>query len=118
MKETISYCGMLDDGALFNFYPHPDLVKMCGHEDVYKVKVVEVEAVPDVHAVLSDRHTGELKEIGRSYYAWWDEEEQQFLFTAPNLHCVEICFPYGSKAEMEKGRGQVYRVSVEVIEES
>ena len=109
MKETILFCGKLDDGAFFHFYLHTDLVKMCGHDEVFRVKVTEVELIPNV--------SEQLDKSAEGYFGWWDDEKQEFQFVAPNLHCVEICFPYGSKAEAERGRGNVYRVNVEVLED-
>ena len=108
MKETILYCGKLGSGDFFHFYAHPDLVRMCGYDEVFKTCVTEAGVVEDVHA--------EMKDMWGGYYAWWDEERREFQFIAPHLHAVEICFPYGSKAEVEKGAGNVYRVKVEVLD--
>jgi len=72
--------------------------------------------VPNVHAAFTNQ--GTLKpEFQDSYYSWWDDEKQKFLFTAPNLHCVEVCFPYGSDAEAKLGKGNVYKVKIEILGE-
>ena len=118
MKEAVLFCGKLTGGPngdkFFDFYPHPDLVSMCGHDEIFKVRVTEIEIVPDVSAILGN---GPAVKDHEGYYAWWAEEEQTFMFTAPSPHLVEICFPYGSRAGVKRGKGQVYRVNVEVISE-
>lgn len=47
------------------------------------------------------------------YWAWWDSETDSVRHVWPREFLVEMCFPYGSKAESERGRGRVIRVRVE-----
>lgn len=60
-------------------------------------------------------------------WAWRDDDWRELVdgewVTKPLLHIVyshrdflEIAFPYGTKAEEERGRGKVVQVRVEVLE--
>lgn len=97
MKESILYCGQLEGGDYFDFYGHPTLVGMCGHDRIFKVRVEEAELIPDTRGLCNANPEG--------YFAWWDEEDQEFCHVGASLHLVEICFPYGTKAEADRGRG-------------
>ncbi len=56
----------------------------------------------------------ELREKEESiYWAWWSEKDQEFMFVYPFKGLVEMCFPYGSKCEEERGRGKLMNVVVE-----
>ena len=52
-----------------------------------------------------------------TYWAWWDSERRAFPspFVWPSFAQVDICFAYGSRAEAERGRGEVVRVVVEIV---
>ncbi len=41
------------------------------------------------------------------YFGWKDYTKQEYQMIWPSLVQAEICFPYGSKAEEEKGRGKL-----------
>lgn len=66
--------------------------KMCGEGEV---AAVEVREDPE-----------------GDHYAWWDNEHASFKFLWWNKMSVEICFPYGTKVEEERGRGKLCRVHV------
>jgi hypothetical protein len=73
---------------------------MCGDEPVLKVLVEETAETPDC------------------YWAWWDEKDKEFQFTANFKDAVEICFPYGTKTEEKRGNGQLLPVKITIIETS
>ncbi len=55
-----------------------------------------------------------LDESG-DYWTWHSYETDRFCFTHHWREGVEICFPYGSKAEEKAGRGKIKRCRVEVL---
>lgn len=109
MKESILYCGQLDNGDFFNFYCTPALVQLAGYDEIFKVKVTESELIPDTSKVDKSNEDDD-------YFAWWEEKEKEFMFVGRSIHLVTICFTSGTKVEFDKGRGNVYKVNVEVLE--
>jgi len=49
------------------------------------------------------------------YWAWWDNDKEKFTMMYYHRDLLEICFPYGLKAETEHGKGQDYNVTVEEL---
>lgn len=49
------------------------------------------------------------------YWSWYENERDTFLFVFNYPMAIELCFPYGTNPEIEKGRGKVCRVSVKEI---
>jgi hypothetical protein len=41
------------------------------------------------------------------YFGWKDYSKQEYRMIWPSLVQAEVCFPYGSKAEEERGRGKL-----------
>lgn len=94
-QTTELYAHRTPDGYR-DFFPHPDVVRMCGLDHpIDKVR-------------LTTAHDGEQ-------WAWWDASEHAHTIVYQDEYLVEMCFPYGSKAEEERGRGKVVRVRVERI---
>ncbi len=52
-----------------------------------------------------------------THWAWWDSEKAEFpgCFVWPSESQVEVCFTYGTAAEMARGRGEKMRVVVDVL---
>ncbi len=106
-KSTIMYCCDIEKHTggtiLFHFYHHPKAVKMCQDSrdphPVFKVEVTEGTDAPG------------------SYWGWWNSEDNSFHFVFPSRLQVDMCFPYGAKAEEERGRGKMMPVNVTVLEE-
>lgn len=46
------------------------------------------------------------------YFAWWDAATERFDFVYPERGLVEMCFPYGTKIEEERGAGKLFAVRV------
>ncbi len=84
-----------------HFFPNKQQVSMCGTWG-------GPSDPPIVRVRVADIQLGEVS----TYYAWWDNKEERFCMIFPHRQAVEICFPYGSKAEEERGRGHVLNVSV------
>lgn len=63
---------------------------------------------PIVRARVTEIQAGEVS----TYHAWWGNEEERFSMVFPHRQAVEICFPYGSKAEEKLGRGHLLNVTV------
>lgn len=53
-------------------------------------------------------------EEGGEYWGWWDNERQSLRMVYPGRQLLEMCFAYGSRAEVDRGRGQV--VNLEFVE--
>jgi hypothetical protein len=100
LKETVLYCGKNQDGTYEDFYKYIAAVEMCGfeEEDIIKVKVREA-----------------TKEEKPTHYAWWDNKENEFEFIFPSWLQVDMCFPYGSKIEVETGTGNILGIVVEEV---
>ncbi len=77
-----------------HFFAHPDIVRMCGDQH----PIVPVRVVYDPKG---------------AYWAWWDAEKRWFTMIYPAEVLVEMCFPYGSKAEESRGRGKLVNVRID-----
>lgn len=50
------------------------------------------------------------------YFGWIDSDDPgEFTFVMPCEGMLEMCFPYGSKAESDRGRGRKVNLIVEEI---
>jgi len=97
-KEYIMYAGKLDNGVLCDFYNHPEVIKViCGHEITFKVKLT-----------IDDEGT---------FWGWYDVEEDDIMFIHYHKDLVDMCFPYGAKAETDRGRGKIVRLKAEILGE-
>jgi len=52
-----------------------------------------------------------------THWAWLDSDETSPSMIWPFREALEMCFPYGSKAEVDHGRGIVVRLRLSVIED-
>jgi len=83
-----------------NIFNNDRSVRMCisSPEKIYKI---------DVKEATKDEET--------SYVGWLDSEGNiSFIF--PNLVLLEVCFPYGTKPEIELGRGKIIKIVIKEIE--
>lgn len=88
-----------------SFYPHPH---------VYTLGMMGF-GMDQVSPVL----VRDLREDEESeYWAWWDSEHGRFEFVYQRKFLVDMCFPYGTKAEEERGKGRLLNVSVEALADS
>lgn len=95
-SECYAHCHF---GAYRDFFPHQDIVRSIGGNDpIHRVRITT--------------------DADGSFWSWWNAEKSRHDFTWSHRDGVEICFPYGSKAEEDRGRGKVVRVRVERIEEA
>lgn len=46
------------------------------------------------------------------YWGWWNKERQCFTHIYPWKGGVEMCFPYGTKPEAERGKGCLLPVKI------
>lgn len=70
------------------------------HEYPYPIVEMNVTEVPEADATDLD------------YWGWRITGEEHPVFVYPHPVLLEICFPYGIPAEVEKGRGRVVRLRV------
>ena len=104
MRSTVLYCHLvLSDrrpgGSYWaDFSPHPETARMYdyGEAPVYEVTVSEMPDEPMLD----------------SYWGWWDAQRGAFTMVYYAQALVEMCFPYGSKVEEERGRGKLMPVAV------
>ncbi len=50
------------------------------------------------------------------YWAWFENEKQDYEMVWPKKLLAEMCFPYGSKIEEDRGRGKLTCVNIEFVE--
>lgn len=89
---------MRRDGRIEHFYPSVVAVRMCGPGPVVRVRVTEDNA--------------------GSHWAWWNAERGEHMFVYDWRGKVDMCFPYGPKAEEDLGRGKVVHVRVDVLRDA
>jgi len=51
------------------------------------------------------------------YYGWIDKGDDSPVMIWPSRNLFEMCFPYGSQIEVEKGKGRVIRMVCESLQE-
>ena len=107
MKSSVQYCQQYESrhplGVLYftHFMPDPHVTRLYDDEKpVFKALVEECEEAPDC------------------YWSWWEEKDQEFQFTAYWKGAVEMCFPYGTKVEEDRGNGRLLPVKVTILEEN
>lgn len=111
-KPTVMFCGLPNshkDGKpyMFHFYRNALAVKMCmGKPNEFPTLKVEV--------TLSD----DFDQTPGKYWGWWDIERQEWCFVFPSRFQVDMCFPYGAKAEEDRGRGKLLPVNIKILEAS
>lgn len=98
-RQTRLYAALEPQGYR-HFYLSPGQVRMCYDPRRPPLSIDEVLVVEDPDGI---------------YWAWWDAEDQKFGMVQPVRAAVEIGFPYGSKAEEERGRGKLLQVRVETL---
>lgn len=96
-SPTIGYAARDERGQTVwkHFAAHPKSTRL--YDDTLPVHEVAVE---------------ECVEEPGCYFAWWDAATERFDFVYPERGMTEMCFPYGTKAESERGRGQLLPVRV------
>ncbi len=85
------------DGKIYykNIFPSEKAVLMCSSSKIYKIDVREA------------------KDGEETPYVGWLDSEGNIDFIFPHLTLLEVCFPYGSKAEELRGRGKIIRVKID-----
>ncbi|MNL91007.1 hypothetical protein D3C81_07330 [compost metagenome] len=98
MKKTVLYRGKVENGYS-DFYPTSRM--LCIFEQVTTIE--EVEIIEDSSST--------------TWVAWWDNKLSRFSLVFENRKILEICFPYGSKVDTEKGLGEVLGIRLQVLKE-
>jgi hypothetical protein len=107
-KPTLMYCELTTNHKgqpyMQFFFQSKLQVRMCvGDPKVGKYLQVEI--------TKGDHN------IPDGYWGWWNIETQRFEMVFASKVQVEVCFPYGSKAEEDRGRGKLLPLNVRVIGE-
>lgn len=50
--------------------------------------------------------------LNTDYWGWFDEPRQEFTMIYPQYFLLNMCFPYGIKAEEDRKYGKAYRLEV------
>lgn len=96
MRQSEMYAVKTDDGPR-NFYPHPKSCRMASSKgEIARFKLIEDQ-------------DGEFR-------AWWNNEREEFSLCYPAEVLLNMCFPYGPEAAVERGDGHKMRVRVIEIE--
>lgn len=104
--------------AVFNgryfehFRIHPTTVTVFGRkvEDIVSVEIT----VAENQDLPPDNDNCDLKP---DYWAWWDNETQDFSLIYAKRVLLQICMPYGIEAAENTGQGKAYRVNVNLVAE-
>ena len=99
------------EGVSFtNFYNNPEILIMTfgNKSDIYKVKIR-----PSQKGEVS-KYWGWHRYKTKNKNSFFDQTEE-YCMIWPSKKQVEMCFPYGCKAEEERGRGKLTNFVVEVI---
>lgn len=75
----------------------------------------EITRLYDKSANVLEALVTETSDTKKAYWAWWDSKEKEFEFVYPEKFLVDMCFPYGTKPETEKGGGYLLPVSIEIL---
>lgn len=101
MKSSVMYCHWDDKWKRFcDFYSNPRGTACHAGNKIFKAKLTENQSNEE-----------------SIYWAWWENEKNTFTLCYPMKAGVEICFPYGTKAESDRGRGVLVNVVVELVKE-
>lgn len=97
-RECELYCHKMKWGYA-HFYGSPSLVGYCdsGEAEVLRARV------------------SEYKGDNPEYWAWWDNDDNEFHFVWPRKGQVEICSPDGFKESIKIGEGKLCAVKVDII---
>jgi len=95
-QEYIMYAGELDSGNLWDFYKYVEVLKLCEPKVIYKVQLT-----------ISNEGT---------YWGWYDNEKQDITLVYYAEGLLDMCFPYGAKAEIDRGNGEIVRLKVVKLE--
>ena len=95
MRQSSLFCYQTPEGYR-HFYASAKIVGLC----VMDCPIVEV-TVTELPAPVEG-----------CYWAWWDVKDQDFSMIYHAQALVEMCFPYGSKVEEDRGKGKVCPVTI------
>jgi len=98
VRTTIAYCHRTECDHFWGFSPSPQVASL------YKTS-----------ASILEVKVAESEEFDGCYWAYWDNEDQEFKHIYYKKFFVEMCFPYPIKTYEESGRGLLLPVKVEVL---
>jgi hypothetical protein len=108
----VSYYGHEKNGpdgkiAYLNIYRHPKSTYLSlPGKDFVELKFRQATSVE-----IAEEKSGNLPE--RLYWAWLENGADHFIMIQPHESLFEICFAHGSSAEVNAGKGKIYRLAVE-----
>lgn len=110
MKEIFEITAVWNNNHYNHFGIHPKLASVYGDkpEDIetLKMKISNEQTIPKLNN----------KYKVADYWGWYDNEKKKFTLIYAQYFLLNICFPYGLKAQEERGDGKAYRL--EIIKEN
>ena len=85
-----------------------------GFADVHRDPRI-VRLYREHYAIVRVRVRPALDEEDTPYWGWWAADDAEYRHIYPSPHGTEMCFPYGSEAEEERGRGKKLRLLIEEV---
>lgn len=100
----LKYCSKRireQDGLTYftNIFKSEMQVRMCTSDTIYKIDVREAKENEDT-----------------PYYGWL-EPNGDISLIFPSMILLEVCFPYGTKAKEQRGRGKVIKVTITEVQD-
>jgi hypothetical protein len=107
VKNEYLHTAVIEDNKFTHFGIHPISASLYGHEESEIVSVV-LEVHEDQTPVTIKAQ--ELKAV--DYWGWFDKERKAFTMIYQQYFLLDMCFPYGIKAEEDRDFGKAYRLRV------
>jgi hypothetical protein len=104
-KPTTLYC---------NYNPEAEWKRR--YDDFYKNKVAVQVSQSKGYQLIQVIVAQAPEDAQEFYYAWWDVEDQEFMFVYPKDFFVGMCFTYGPEMKEAKGEGKIIRVTIQHAE--
>ncbi len=107
IKNQYVNTAVIENNMFTHFGIHPVTSCLYGHDESEIVSVV-LEIHEDQTPVVQQCH--ELKTV--DYWGWFDTEKQEFTMIYQQYFLLNMCFPYGIKAEDDRNFGKAYRLKI------
>lgn len=98
MKAEVFYCGTDDKGRFIDFSKHKQPVRLSGHDKICRVTIRQC-----------------TKPTDDTYWAWWDNEKNEFQHIHQSYMSVVLKVPFVPKYLTELGKGKLVPVRIEQL---
>lgn len=101
------------NGKCFNHFGITPMSASLYGDKIEDIVQVEIEIAKNQKRPT---HQEQRDSAGADYWGWFDNEEKKFTLIWAQLFLLDMCFPYGLKAEEERDRGKAYRLNVKQVD--